>query len=80
MSKEVRVLFNYVAMDLQTTTAKNLKFVMAQSGSDMWTISPVRGGKIGDIPAQVCGESATWRPSTWCRRKRRRDYMLSLAV
>ena len=34
---EVRVLFNYVARDLQSTTAKNIKMVRERSGLDPWT-------------------------------------------
>ena len=40
VSKEVRVLFNLVSRDLQTTTARNLRFVEAMSGTDIWTVSP----------------------------------------
>ena len=64
VSKEVRVLFNFVARDLQTTTAKNLKFVTDQSGTDVWTVSPGRlrqelhSYQMVDIPAQ-----AVWRIS-----------------
>ena len=34
--QEVRVLFNLVARDLQSTTAKNIKFVRENSGLDPW--------------------------------------------
>ena len=40
VSSEVRVLFNLCARDLQSTTAKNIKFVENKSGSDLWTVGP----------------------------------------
>ena len=40
MCQEVRVLFNLVARDLQSTTAKNLKLVKESSGVDPWTAGP----------------------------------------
>ena len=40
VSKEIRVLFNLVSRDLQTTTARNLRFVEDLSGTDVWTVSP----------------------------------------
>ena len=64
VSQEVRALFNFVARDLQTTTAKNLKFVTEQSGTDVWTVSPGRlrqelhGYQMVDTPAQ-----SGWRVS-----------------
>ena len=42
VSQEVRVLFNIVARDLQTTTAKNIRFVQKESGTDVWTVSPAK--------------------------------------
>ena len=42
VSQEVRVLFNLVARDLQTTTAKNIKFVEDSSGMDTWTVGLVK--------------------------------------
>ena len=38
ISKEVRVLFTLVSRDLRSTTAKNIKFVEAESGSGLWTV------------------------------------------
>ena len=38
--QEVRVLFNLVARDLQSTTAKNIKLVRDSSGLDPWTAGP----------------------------------------
>ena len=38
ISKEVRVLFNLVARDLQTNTAKNIKLVETVSGTKLWTV------------------------------------------
>ena len=40
VSGEVRVLFNYVARDLQTTTAKNIKLVKESAAEDPWTVGP----------------------------------------
>ena len=40
VSQEVRVLFNYVARDLQSTTAQNIKMVRDMSGLDPWTAVP----------------------------------------
>ena len=40
VSPEIRVLFNLAARDLQSTTAKNIKFVQDQSRTDLWTVSP----------------------------------------
>ena len=37
--KEVRVLFNMVARNLQTITAKNVKFIETESGVNLWTVS-----------------------------------------
>ena len=42
VSQEVRTLYNLVSRDLQTTTAKNLKFVTRQSGDDVWEVSPAK--------------------------------------
>ena len=42
VSQEVRVLFNLAARDLQTTTAKNIRFVQKESGTDVWTVSPAK--------------------------------------
>ena len=38
--QEVRVLFNLVARDLQTTTARNIKLVRESSGLDPWAAGP----------------------------------------
>ena len=38
--QEVRVLFNFVARDLQCTTAKNIKLVRETSGLDPWVSGP----------------------------------------
>ena len=38
ISKEVRVLFNLVARDLRSTTARNIKFVEAEAGTGLWTV------------------------------------------
>jgi hypothetical protein len=38
--QEVRVLFNFVARDLQSTTAKNIKLVRETSGLDPWVAGP----------------------------------------
>ena len=38
--QEVSVLFNFVARDLQSTTAKNIKFVRETSGLDPWVTGP----------------------------------------
>ena len=46
VSSEVRVLFNLCARDLQSTTAKNIKFVENKSGSDLWEVGP---GKLKDM-------------------------------
>ena len=35
---EVRVLFNFVSRDLQSTTAKNIKLVGETSGLDPWFV------------------------------------------
>ena len=40
VSPEIRVLFNLAARDLQSTTAKNIRFVQEQSRTDPWTVSP----------------------------------------
>ena len=42
VSQEVKTLYNLVSRDLQTTTAKNLKFVTRQSGDDVWEVSPAK--------------------------------------
>ena len=42
ISQEVRVLFNLVARDLQTTTAKNIRFVQEESETEMWTVCPTK--------------------------------------
>ena len=42
MSQEIRVLFNFVARDLQCVTAKNLKLVGEAAGLDPWTAGPVK--------------------------------------
>ena len=42
VSMEIRVLFSYVARDLQSTTAKNIKLVGDTSGTDPWTVSPFK--------------------------------------
>ena len=58
VSQEVRVLSNYVARDLQTTTAKNIKFVEAESATDLWTAGPgklkqaLHSNQVVDIPRQ----------------------------
>ena len=58
MSQEVRVMFNIAARDLQTTTAKNIKFVENQSGIDPWIVGPeklkqaLQNCQLVDIPAQ----------------------------
>ena len=31
-----------VSRDMQTTTAKNLRFIEAESGTDAWTVSPAK--------------------------------------
>ena len=55
---EVRVLFNLVSRDLQSTTGKNLKLVMVKSGLDCLTTSPFKLKKAlhmnqtVDIPEQ----------------------------
>ena len=54
--QEVRVLFNYVARDLQSTTAKNIKLVKDVSGLDPWDTGPrklreaIHGNLSVDIP------------------------------
>ena len=40
ISQEIRVLFNIVARDLQSTTAKNIKFVESQSESELLSSGP----------------------------------------
>ena len=40
VSDEVRVLFNFVARDLQSTTAKNIKLLKESAGEDPWTTRP----------------------------------------
>ena len=58
VSQEVRVLFNLVSRDLQTTTARNMKFVMDKSETDVWTVSAGRlkqelhTNQLVDIPPQ----------------------------
>ena len=58
VSGEVRVLFNLVARDLQSTTAKNIKFVQVQSGTDLWAVGSeklkqaLQQNTMLDIPAQ----------------------------
>ena len=43
VSQEIRVLFNFVARDLQCVTAKNLKLVSeGAAGLDPWTAGPVK--------------------------------------
>ena len=42
VSQEIRVLFNFVARDLQCVTAKNLKLVGETAGLDPWTVAPVK--------------------------------------
>ena len=52
------VLSNFVARDPQTTTAKNIKFVETQSGTDLWTVGPgkwkqaLHSDQVVDIPGQ----------------------------
>ena len=59
VSKEVRVLYNMVSRDMQTTTAKNRRFIEAQSGTDPWTVSPVKlkqelhSRQLANIPTVV---------------------------
>ena len=54
--QEVRVSFNYVARDLQSTTAKNIKLVRDVSGLDPWDTGPrklreaIHGNLSVDIP------------------------------
>ena len=38
--KEVRVLFNLVAKDLQSTTIRSIRLVRESSGLDPWTVGP----------------------------------------
>ena len=58
VSQEIRVLFNYVARDLQCTTAKNLKVVRDMSGLDPWTVGSwklkeaLHKQQLVDIPPQ----------------------------
>ena len=58
VSQEVRVLCNFVARDMQTTAAKNIKFVETQSGTDLWTVVPgklkqaLHSNQVVDIPRQ----------------------------
>ena len=40
MIQEVRILFNLVSRDLQSTTGRNLKYLAAQSGTDPWIVGP----------------------------------------
>ena len=42
VSQEIRVLFNIVSRDLQSTTGKNIRLVKAASGTDPWTASPYK--------------------------------------
>ena len=39
ISKEVRLLFNLMARDLQSTTAKNIKFVESAACCNLWTVN-----------------------------------------
>ena len=39
LCQEVRVLFNIVARDLLSTTAKNIKFIQENSGLDPWAVA-----------------------------------------
>ena len=56
ISREVRVLFNLVARDLQTITAKNIRFVEKESETDLWTVSQyvlkqkLHSNQLVDIP------------------------------
>ena len=58
VSKEVRVLFNFVARDLRSTTAKNLKFVRIKSGLDPMTTGSnklkeaLQKGELCEVQAQ----------------------------
>ena len=40
VSQEVRILFNLVSRDIQSTTGRNLKYLAAQSGTDPWIVGP----------------------------------------
>ena len=56
ISKEVRVLFNLVARDLQTNTAKNIKLVEGVSETNLWTVGQsklkkeLHSNQLVDIP------------------------------
>ena len=88
VSQEVRVLFNLAARDLQSTTAKNIKFVENKSGSDLWTVGPgklkqmLHSNQLVAIPTQdewrvgyLCSLlRQLGRPSTMCRRRRQEGF------
>ena len=42
VSQEIRVLFNMVSRDLQSTTGKNIRLVKVASGTDPWEASPYK--------------------------------------
>ena len=54
----MRVLFNLVARDLQTTTARNIKLIQDNSGADPWTVGlcklreTLASNEVVDIPHQ----------------------------
>ena len=62
MSQEVRVIFNFVARDLQSTTATNIKLIQTNSCSDPWTVGLGRlrealvSHQMVDIPNQEAWE------------------------
>ena len=94
VSQEVRVLFNLAARDLQSTTAKNIKFVENKSGSDLWTVGPgklkhmLHSNQLVAIPTQdewrvgyLCSLlRQLGRPSTMCRRRRQPGFRNLLTV
>ena len=57
VSQEIRVLFNYIARDMRSTTARNIKLVKEKSGLDPMVTGAyklkeaVHNSELVDIPA-----------------------------
>ena len=68
--REVSILANLVARDVRSVTGRNVKLIMVESGSNLWSDSPgaeqtglLESESESLLPGRTAGEFPIWDPS-----------------